>query len=62
MDRPKTIYPDLLMQEHNKKPNKTLAKTLTCMFKVPKAANHKGVCLQNKSKFYSYHLKIWQLL
>ena len=29
--------------------------------KVPIASNCKGVCLQNTSKSYSYHLKIWQL-
>ena len=28
-------------------------------FKDPIAANWKGVCLQNTSKPYSYHLKIW---
>ena len=27
--------------------------------KVPIAANWKGVCLQNRSKPHSYHLKIW---
>ena len=32
------------------------------VFKVPKAPNYKGVCLQNTSKFHSYHLKIWHLL
>ena len=31
-------------------------------FKVPIAANWKGVCLQNTSKPHSYHLKIWWLL
>ena len=30
--------------------------------KVPIAANWKDVCLQNTSKWNSYHLKIWQLL
>ena len=27
--------------------------------KVPIAPNYKGVCLQNRSKPHSYHLKIW---
>ena len=30
--------------------------------KVPIVPNCKGVCLQNTSKFHSYHLKIWHLL
>ena len=30
--------------------------------KVPIAANENDVCLQNTSKSYSYHLKIWHLL
>ena len=29
------------------------------LFKIPIAANWKGVCLQNTSKPHSYHLKIW---
>ena len=29
------------------------------VIKVPKVANLKGVCLQNTSKLYSHHLKIW---
>ena len=29
---------------------------------IPIAANCKDVCLQNKSKSHSFHLKIWHLL
>ena len=29
------------------------------LVKVPIAPNYKGVCLQNTSKPYLYHLKIW---
>ena len=31
-------------------------------FKIPIAANCTDVCLQNKSKYHSFHLKIWHFL
>ena len=31
-------------------------KFFSLQFEVPIAANYKGVCLQNTSKFHSYHL------
>ena len=40
----------------------SMSKSTLVFFKVPIAANYKGVCLQNTSKSHSYHLKIWRLL
>ena len=63
MGQIETKHPELFALEFGKIAESDFVYTLASTnFKVPIASNYKGVCLQNTSKFHSYHLRIWHLL